>query len=286
MSETRCGTCRRRPLLGGLLGLPLLAVAALRPASAQAPPMRIALAPFLSPAALLAAFRPLREHLEGELRRPVEMVTARDFRALAAATQRGEHDAVQLPAHLARLAMVDWRYQMLAAPAVPVTVVVAVKGGGAVRSGADLRGRRIGMLDPLSLTATVGRRWLQLQGIAAEVTVVPQPSVNSALFALDREEIAALVCADTQLAGLPATTPRGESILATIAGIPGPTFVARPGLPAADLAALRAALASFRPDPAHPTTAANSVLRPLDDAALAALDGYVALARQALAAAR
>jgi phosphonate transport system substrate-binding protein len=249
-------------------------------------PLNVALAPFLSPAALLAAFNPLRQHLALALARPVEMVTARDFRALMEATRRAEHDVVQLPAHLARLAMLDWGWRMLAAPAEAVPVIVAVKDRGPVRSIAELRGRSIAMLDPLSLTATVGQRWLELNGLAGSTTVQTLPSINSMLFALDRDEVAAFVAADTQLNSLPAATPRGERVLATVGGIPGPLFVARPTMPAPQLAVLRQAIESFTPDPTRPPTAANAPLRPLDEARLAALDGYVAIARRALGAQR
>jgi phosphonate transport system substrate-binding protein len=263
--------------------LTLVALAGGVKAQGARPPLNLALAPFLSPAALLATFNPLRQHLERSLARPVEMVTARDFRALMEATRRAEHDVVQLPAHLARLAMLDWGWRMLAAPAEAVPVIVAVKGGGPVRSIAELRGRSIAMLDPLSLTGTVGRRWLELNGLAEGTKVQTMPSINSMLFALDRDEVAAFVAADTQLNSLPAATPRGERVLATVGGIPGPLFIVRPTMPAPELAALRQAIESFRPDPARPPTAANSALRPLSEARLAALDGYVAIARRALA---
>lgn len=254
---------------------------------AEGAPLRIALAPFLSPHALLATYRPLREHLERALARPVEMLTAKDFRTLADDARRGnEFDVVQFPAHLARLAMLDWRYEQVAAPTERVTVVVVVRGAGPVRTPADLRGRVVGMLDPLSLTATVGRRWLEEQGLAGQVTVSALPSVNSGFYALDREEVAAFVAADTQLLTLPATTPRGETVLARLTDIPGPLFVAAPGLPAAELAALRRAMGAFEPDPARPATAANSHFRPIEPARLARLDPLVAIARQALAAAR
>lgn len=263
-----------------------LALAAAPRLRAQRAPLNVALAPFLSPAALLATFSPLRLHLERSLARPVEMVTARDFRSLMDATRGNQHDLVQLPAHLARLAMLDWGWHHVAAPAESVSVLVAVKDAGPVRAAADLRGRGIAMLDPLSLTATVGRRWLELQGLTGAVSITSMPSINSMLFALDRGEVAAFVAAETQLNSLPADTPRGERRLAIIGGIPGPVFVARPTLPAADLTALRGAIESFRPDPAKPPTAANSPLRPLSETQLKALDGYVAIARQALAAAR
>ncbi|MCW5634193.1 MAG: PhnD/SsuA/transferrin family substrate-binding protein [Rubrivivax sp.] len=278
---------RRRRLLRVALATAAAALAQ-RPLRAQAPagvPLVVALAPFLSPAALLTAFAPLRRHLEAALAQPVQMPTARDFRALMEATRHQEHDIVQLPAHLARLVMADWGWQMIAAPTATVTVIVCVKDAGPVRSPADLRGRSVGMLDALSLTATVGRRWLQQQGLAGSVKVLAMASINSALFALDRDEVAAIVCADTQLASLPPATPRGERVLATVHDIPGPLFVARPDVPAAELARWRAAFEGFRHDPARPLTAANSPLRPLGEARLAALDGYVAIAREALAAA-
>lgn len=271
--------------LAGVTGLAGLAWPAHGQAAADAASAELAvvLAPFLSPASLLAVYRPLREHLERTLHRPVELLTAKDFRTLAEETRRGAHAVVQLPAHLARLAMLDWGCELLAAPTVPVAVVVGVKDKGPVRSAADLRGRSVGMLDPLSLTATVGQRWLQTQGVAAQVVTLA--SVNSALYALDRDEIAAFVVADTQLAALPPATPRGERVLARIGDIPGPLLLAGPLLPAAERTALRAALQSFTPDPTHAATAPNSRHGPLSPALLKTLDAYAAIARQTLDAA-
>lgn len=269
----------RRALLAaaGALALPAVRAAA---------PLRIALSPFLSPAALLSAFRPLREHLERSLRRTVEMHTAKDFRSLVAATRRGEHDVVQLPAHLARLASIDWGWRQLAGTVEQVDVLVLVKGDGPIREPAALKGHRAGMLDALSLTATVGRRWLQQQRLAGAVEVVAQTSVNSAMFALDHGDVAMVVAGSTQLASLPAATPRGERVLATIGDIPGPIYLARPGLSDLDTDALRLAMVTFAPDPGRPLTASNAALRPLDEARMKALDPYAAIARQLLAPAR
>lgn len=266
-----------------LLALSLLAGG--RGAGAQAAaPLTLALAPFLSPAALLATFEPLRAHLERQLRRPVETLTSRDFRSFMASTRRIEHDLAQLPAHLARLAMLDWGWQMLAAPLVSSTVIVAVREGGPVRTPADLRGRTVAMLDPLSLTATVGRRWLEQQGLADAVAVEHQPSINSMLFALDRGEVAAFVAATTQLQSLPAATPRSERVLDRIEDIPAPMYLARPTMPAAEVQALRQAMQAFQHDASRPLTAANAPLGPLPPARLAALDGYAQVARRVLAA--
>jgi phosphonate transport system substrate-binding protein len=259
------------------LGLPLHA------AVTGGTPLRLGLAPYLSPGALLAAFRSLREHLERTLDRPIEMVTAKDFVALVTATQRGDYDAVLLPAHVARLAISDWRFEPLARTLETVHVVVLVRADGPVRSAADLRGGKAGMLDTLSLTASVGRQWLQDQGLADDVTVVALPSINSALISLDRSEVAMVVAGSSQLLNLPAGTPRSARVLATVRDIPGPIYVARPGMPPADLASLRAALLAFRPDPARPDTAANAALQPVTNDDLDRLEPFAAQARRALA---
>jgi phosphonate transport system substrate-binding protein len=263
-----------------------LGSAALSPVHAAGAPLRVGLVPFMSPTVLLNAFRAVREHLERSLDRPVEMLTAKDFRSLVEATARNEYDMVLLPAHVARLAMVDWRYEPVAGTVDALQVQVLVKGNGPVKSAADLKGQSAGMLDALSLTASVGIKWLQDQGLAGDVKVQPLPSINSAMFALERDEVAMVVAGGTQLAMLPASTPRNERVLATIRDIPGPIYVARPGLPADELARLRAAMTTFRPDAAQPVTASNSVLRPVSAAELVALDPFVAIARKALAAAR
>ena len=274
-------TARRSALAGAAAALLSAAWPAVR--AQTTPPLRLGLAPYLSPAALMAAFRNVREHLEKRLQRPVEMRTATDFRALMQASARLEYDVVLLPAHLARLAMTDWRFEPLAATLATVNVLVLVKDSGPVRSAADLKGGQAAMLDRLSLSGSVGRNWLAQQGLAADVTVVVMPSVNSSMFALDRGEAVMVVIGDTQLAALPPTTPRGERVLVTLRDIPGPIYVARPGLEAGELARIRAALLAFEPDQRRPVAAANAALRAISAAELASLDPYAAQARKALA---
>lgn len=271
----------RRTLLGAAAALALPAVAL--GAQEDGTPLSISLAPFLSPNALLATFRPLREHLERTLRRPVEMVSARDFRSQASAVGSGQHDAAMLPAHVARLAMLDWKCLLLAATVDSVRVQVLVRRDSPVRHALELRGQRIGMSDALSLTATAGRQWLREQGLAGALEIVTLPSLNSALHALDRGEVAVVIGAETQLRALPSETPRNFRVLTTAGEIAGPMYVAHPRLPEAQREALRAALLSFVPDPARPLTAANANLHLPDAALLARLDPLAAIARQVLA---
>lgn len=275
---------RRRLALSAALAAPLWLT--VRGARAQAPagtPLTITLAPFLSPASLLAAFRPLREHLERTLARPVEMRTTRDFRSLCESVRQQEQDAAMLPAHLARLAIADWGHRPLAATIDSLDVVVLVRRDSSAKTPADLRGGTVAMLDPLALTATVGRQWLQDQGLLGAVTVQTAPSINSALFALDRGDAQAVIAGHTQLFGLSVSTPRSDRVLATLRGIPGPIYVARPGLAAADFEALRAAMLSFRHDATREVTAANSSLHAVPAALLDQLEPLAAIARRTLA---
>ena len=271
----------RRTLLGAAAALALPAAAV--GAQTDGTPISISLAPFLSPNALLVAFRPLREHLERTLRRPVEMVSARDFRSQAEAVRGGQHDAAMMPAHVARLAMLDWKCLPLVATVDSLRVQVLVRSDSPLRQAAELRGQRIGMSDALSLTATAAQQWLREQGLAGAMEVVTLSSMNSALYALDRGEVAAAIGAETQLRALPPETPRNFRVLTTAREIPGPIHIAHPRLPEAQRQALRAALLAFVPDPARPLTAANATLHLPDAALLARLDPLAAIARQVLA---
>lgn len=264
-------------LLGGLPALPLRAADA---------PLKLWLVPYLSPTAMLVAYRPLREHLERRLGRQIELVTAKDFRTAVEAARAQVCDVVMLPAHVARLAITDWRHEAMASTGLTVHVQVLVRADGPIRRAADLRGGRAGMLDALSLTGTVGRQWLQDQGLSDSVEVLSLPSINSALIALDRGDVAMVVAATSQLLALPPTTPRTERMLAFIQDIPAPIYVARASLGAAELERLRAALTSFEPDPSQPTTAHNAALRRVSAEQMARLDAFAAIARKALAASR
>ena len=259
---------------------------ALARARAQAPPaqpLRVGLAPYLSPAALLTVFRPLREHLERVLAQPVELLTARDFTALAGAVSSSDYEIALLPAHMARLAVTDWGWQPLARTVIHTDVLVLVRSDGPVNTLADLRGRRIGMLDLHSLSAAVAVQWLRAQSLADAVEIAAVPSINSALHALALDEVAAVVAAASQLVSLPPGTPTHHRPLARLSDIPGPWYVARPALPADTLQRWREALYAFEPDAQRPTTAANSRLTPLTVADTERVDAHAAFLRRQLA---
>lgn len=256
-----------------------------RLARAQAAALRVALVPFLSPMAMLAAFKPLREHLERELGRPVELYTARSVPVLVERMRREPDEVTLVPAHIARLASVDWGFTPLAGTLQRTTAQLLVRRDSALADAQALRGRSVGVLDRLSLPAVIAMIWLQARGLEPDrdYHVVPQAAIDSALYALDRGEIDALALAATQLDVAPASAPRQVRVLADVGTMPGPVYVARPGLAAADVERLRAALGRYAPDAGAPPTAINTTLRAVTAADLAPLDGYLPELRRQLA---
>lgn len=162
--------------------------------------------------------------------------------------------------------------------------VVALAGGPAAHAQA-LRGRTPGVLDRRALPAVITMNWLYAQGLQADrdYQVGVQTSIDGALHALARGSVDAVALAASQLAIIPPSTPRGERVLATTGAMPGPVYVARPGLGGDELGQLRRALLRFEPDPAQPETAVNTRLRNPLPAELAALDVFLPRLRRELA---
>jgi phosphonate transport system substrate-binding protein len=272
----------------GVVAAVAASVLAARPLVAQPPALRIAVVPFLSPTVMLAAFRPLREHLERELGRSVELYTARNFAALLTQIQHAPDDLTLVAAHIARLAQLDWGFTPLAATLERTTAQLLVRADNAWPDAQALRGGTLGVLDRRALPAIVTMNWLQARGLAADrdYRVAAQPSADSALHALARGAIDALALAASQLQVVPPSTPRGDRVLADTGPMPGPVYIARPRLGADDIARLRRALLRFEPDPAQPETAINTRLRSPAPAELAALDGFLPKLRREMARAR
>lgn len=257
--------------------LALLAAAALPRARAADAPLRIALPPFLPASTMLATFRPLREHLAHTLARPVEMYTARDLDTHVRSLRRDPLDVSLVPPHVARLAARDWGFTVVAATLQSTAVLVVVHRDGALHDVADLRGRTLAVFDRVAMPHAVARRWLASQRIdpQRDLRVVSWMSVSNAMHALARGDVAAVVLAASQYSALDAEATRAVRVLAEAGTMPGPIYIARPGLPATQVDAIRRAMLAFAPDPALPATVANTRLQLPDAAALAALDAYV-----------
>jgi phosphonate transport system substrate-binding protein len=238
-------------------------------AQTQAPqtPLTIGLAPFLTTAALLNAFRPLREHLARQLQQPVELYTARDFVDQVRHTRAGAYDISYLPAHIAGLAISDWGFHALAGSLSGTPVLLLVrKGSTTVREPADLRGRKIGTLGQLSLSAATGSLWLQRQQLkpGRDVQLLAQASINTALISLERGDVDAVFATRNQVDMLPAEHFRNHIVLTEAGQVEAPIFVGQPNMSADRAARLRDALLAFVPDPTRPALVGNTRLYRVD----------------------
>ena len=212
----------RRALLGAAAALALPAA----PARAQAAGAPLSHRARALPVAhaLLAAFRPLREHLERALRRPVEMVTARDFRSQVEAVRSGEHDVGDAAG--ARGPAGDARLEV---PAAGSDGRLGARAGAGAQRQPGAPGRRTcaasasACSDALSLTATVGAAVAARAGPGRRGGDRRRcPRSTARCIALDRGEVAVVVGAETQLRALPPEHAAQRRVLATAGEHPGP----------------------------------------------------------------
>lgn len=240
----------RRQLVAAAAGMLLLA-----PSTARAAPLRLGLVPYLSTRAMISVYQPLRDHLSQSLSRPVQLFTAADFRALAENTRRGDYDLALLPAHMALLAVTDWRFRLVARVALSsdVQLMTLASASTPTPDAADvvarLRGQRIAALDPLSLSALTTLRWLNERELVPErdVEVLYVRSAASAALAVQRGEAFALALTGSQLIELPPELSEPLVRLATVGSIPTLSYVAPSSVSDAELARWRAALLAFSP---------------------------------------
>lgn len=236
---------RRALVLGAALG-----AAGLR---AQSPPrdLRLGLVPYLSTRAMLGLYQPLRRHLEAELRGPVTLFTAADFRALAENARSGEYALALLPAHFTRVAVEDWGHMLVARTGSMSEVHLIAHRERAPELPGGLRGQRIAVIDPLSLTVLALLRWLGERGLVPgrDVTIDQVRSAGSAAIAVRRGDAIAMVGAIGQLRDFGIGADSDLVRIATVETIPTPAFVAHPSVPPEEVAQWRRALIGFVPPP-------------------------------------
>ena len=272
---------RRRCLLGAAL---LAAATATR--SQQRPrDLRVGLVPYLSTRATLDLYQPLRRHLETELKGPVTLYTAADFRALADNARAGEYALALMPPHLARIAVNDWGHVFVARSSLTSEVQLIARRDAQPALPDGLRGRRIAAIDPLSLGTLTLQRWLVQQGLVPgrDVQIDHLRSIGSAVIAVQRGDAVALTGAIGQLRDLALGDTSDLVKIATVAAIPTPVFVAHPSIPATEVADWQAALLSFVPPPSADPGLSRKPFIAGSIRELDAIEGYAQEARRLLA---
>jgi phosphonate transport system substrate-binding protein len=275
-----------RALFVVLLPLVLITLSPAAGASDR-PALRVAVVPYLTTSVLLKLFEPIRAHLEGELKRPVELYTAPDIRTHVRRIQKPDFDAVITAAHMGRLAQLDAGYVPVAGFESPLKGIITVHKESAIRDISELKGKTLSVNDRLLLVSIVTLQDLRNRGLRFEdVRFVSSVTQNSSLLSVARGDVDAAITAIFTLNQIPEAQRQDIRTIYTTDRLPNVMFLANPRLSAAERDAMRRALTGFGRTPAgeqfFATSGYNGIV-PLDDAYMKTIDIYIPETRRILA---
>ncbi len=195
-------------------------------------PLKVGILPTLSTRTLLGNYQPLRDFLERELQRPVVLLTAPDFRAFHRDTEAGVFDLAVTAPHLARLAQLEGRMQVLAAYRADNRALVIMARARPVKSIGELRGRTLAIFDPLALVVLQALDWFAQQGLqpGRDFRVLDTPSHTSVAYSVMGGESLLGVTAPAGMRQWPEGM-RGElQVLTELPAVPALVWTAHPRL--------------------------------------------------------
>jgi len=128
-------------------------------------PLQVGVLPNLSARTLMTQYQPFRQFLEGELSRPVEIITAPGMRAFHERALAGNYHLTVTAANLARIAETDAGMVPISMyePRIPGTLVT--RRDRPLSSLEQARGSAVALTNPLSLVALTFRQWASGQGL-------------------------------------------------------------------------------------------------------------------------
>jgi phosphonate transport system substrate-binding protein len=128
--------------------------------------LKLGIVPFTSSAALLRIHQPLRDHLTRALGCEVMIYTSRDHENFLDDALEGRFDILVTTAHFLPILSKNG-FIPLVRYETPFYLLLVVKKDGGVHGVKDLRGRRVGLPDRLSLYHIAGIHWLESTGMKA-----------------------------------------------------------------------------------------------------------------------
>lgn len=221
-------------------------------ATQTAPPLKIGLHPYLSPRNLLATYEPMRQHLEQQLKRPIQIYTAPDMQSLYARARTNEYDLVLLAPHMARLAQTDQVIRPIAIAKQTITAYFVAPTSSNIQAIGELRGGTLAIPDPLALAVIRGIHWLSDQGLIAQrdYHLIQTTSHSSAAQSLLSGEANLALMAGPAYLQMPEATREATRIFLNFAELPGLTWGVAARISTAEEESLRRALFSFEQTPA------------------------------------
>jgi phosphonate transport system substrate-binding protein len=267
----------------------IAALASFKSVWAQSPasPFTIGVLPNVSARVILANYQPLREYLEREIKRPVEIYTAGDFRSFSEQTRRGEFALVVTAANLGRVAQLDAKWEPLACFEPKVPGVIVAQASNPNSSMTQLRGKSLAVANPPSLVAVAGLQWLGMQGLLSgtDFKSVVTPNDDSLGAVLLSGEAPLALMSLGEFRAKPETLRNSLRIVTEFAKVPGFLVMANPTLPIADRQRLKALLLAFEQSEEGRkflSLAGVSQIREVGEAELKGLDVFNDATRKAL----
>ena len=217
----------------------------------ESKPLQLGVLPNLSARIILQQYQPMRQYLEGRMRRSVEIVTAPDFKTFHERTLKGDYDVVFTGAHLARLAQLDANLNPILTYRPALAALMIMSSERPLKSVQDIRGQSIAFANPQSLVALRGLQWLGEQGMrpGIEFSVAQTPTQDSLGQLLLSGGAVAAILSGGEYRLIPDDQKSKLSVFATIAELPSLTAAVHPRVSAADVATLKTLLLAFPESP-------------------------------------
>ena len=213
----------------------------------QGLPLRFGVFPNLSAPVLVAAHQPLADYLSHALKRPVYLETAPDFASFVTRTRQGRYDLLLTAPHLAYLAHTEAGYRPLYAYANPVQGMLVVRRQAPFKTLMDLQGKTIAMADPLAIVVMMMEADLRQAGLleGRDFARLEAGSHNNAALLVVQGRAQGAVLGVLPFRQLPAEVRQELRPLAFTKPVLSQVYLANPGLPDAEFAALNRALKGF-----------------------------------------
>jgi phosphonate transport system substrate-binding protein len=189
--------------------------------------------------------------LESRIKRPVEVVTAPNFKVFHERTLKGEYDVAVTGAHLVRLAQIDMGLVPVLTYRPALAALMITPTTKPLRTVQDLKGQSLAFANPQSLVALRGLEWLREQGLraGAEFSVAQTPTQDSLGQLLLSGGAGAAILSGGEFRQIPEEQRSKLTVFTTIAELPSLTFAAHPRMSAAEIAALKTHLLGFLDTP-------------------------------------
>jgi len=210
--------------------------------------LQVGVLPIWTTRVLIKNYQPLKAHLEQELKQPVELVTAPDFKTFHINTLKGEYDLVITAAHLGRLAQLEAGFIPLTRySAAHRTLLLAAKDQP-VKSIQELKGKTLAGIDPITLAMNDTITWLSAQGLHAgtDYTLLETPTPISAAHSVHNHQSILAISSPQGMKQLPDNMKANIEIFASLPELPSLLWLAHPRMKA-DTPRLKAALLAFTP---------------------------------------